>query len=398
MTAHTLGVEFQDRRPRSVVWLLPLVACAIAVFALSALVYYHVRQDAMGEARSTLQLAVVGVYRGIGFVPAFLFFLLTLTWGSIWFLTGRIERPGMRGLRLVGLTLALAILVNLRADGAAALPHSGAIGGFIASRMLHVFGYVVSTLVVAPAALAALLLATDFFFYRYFEELGAGKRRAVPATGSLDGERGVETAVTEHLKGLAQRPQATAEATAPAPDTVPYEPRRVRGDSARRWAEARERARAQAEDEEEVEAEVDRTAAEEPAWAGSPAAAPEPDAVLPARDDNEFGDGIELNTFDEGNASEAGAGDMADEEPVVPIPRPTETATQRRLFPEPVDEDLVRDAESLILESGRASASQLERRLRISYEHAMQLLSILAERGLIEIDAGAAQGRVIGDP
>jgi S-DNA-T family DNA segregation ATPase FtsK/SpoIIIE len=101
------------------------------------------------------------------------------------------------------------------------------------------------------------------------------------------------------------------------------------------------------------------------------------------------------------------AGDLAEEpeaaasaeveEPVVEIPRPEEDAPrQGSLFGlKRGDDPLVAEAIDLIQQSGRASASFLQRKLRVDFGTASQLLLILAERGVIELDADQSQGRLL---
>ena len=202
MTVNTLGGEVSGGRERPVAWLWPLVPTAIAAFALSALVAYHVRADGLGGDRSALQSFIVGLYEFVGFAPSFLFFLLVLSWSSIWLVTGRLERPGIIALRLGGLTLLLAIWVNLRVDPSVAMPHSGALGAWIGTRMVSVLGYFVSVMLVAPLTLAALLLATDYFFIRYFEGTVAPESPSEQDVAGDSTEGGVESDVTEHFKGL----------------------------------------------------------------------------------------------------------------------------------------------------------------------------------------------------
>ena len=128
-------------------------------------------------------------YEFVGFAPSFLFFLLVLSWSSIWLVTGKLERPGSILLRLCGLTLALAIWVNLRAEPGEVLPHAGALGAWIGGRMVSVLGYFLSVVIVAPVTFAALLLATDYFFIRYFESLGQRRTEAATATAPRGGQR-----------------------------------------------------------------------------------------------------------------------------------------------------------------------------------------------------------------
>ncbi len=96
-------------------------------------------------------------------------------------------------------------------------------------------------------------------------------------------------------------------------------------------------------------------------------------------------------------SAEVSAGEPDGAEPIVPIPRPAEPARQGRLFGAALPDELVREAAAVVISSRRASATHLQRRLRVDYDEAMALLRVLGEQGVIEIDAGATQGRVIAD-
>lgn len=502
MTQQTLGGDNPAERPRSPVWLVPLLPIALSVFCLSALVYVHLRPDVLESASSALQLLVVGIYKVVGFVPAFLFFLLTLAWGSIWFLTGEVRDPGRRFLRLLALTLALAILVNLRADGGPAPAHTGIIGAWIAERMP--FGFVLNTLIVAPLALGALILATDFFFFPYFEGLGAARRQA--GTQALMREDGVEAAVSDEFKALARtaapaEPRSEAEVLAAEPagpggaiddlagaieaaspvaepaegGSGGWRSRRERTREAEREAEmtaaaaaaasaamAEEQAEAPAEESANDPAEdpaEERTPANEPepvagveellgadlpvvagaarpadlvepddevivgeadlmaaledagesfpadeaaaAWGAAPVQVPEPDRRADEDPAGWLLGSAAASSEQEIESAEASAEVSAGEpdgaEPIVPIPRPAEPARQGRLFGAALPDELVREAAAVVISSRRASATHLQRRLRVDYDEAMALLRVLGEQGVIEIDAGATQGRVIAD-
>lgn len=570
MTVNTLGGDLASGRTRAAAWLPPLVPIAIATFALSALVSYHLRTDGGSESRSLLQWAIIGIYEFFGFVPSFLFFLLVLSWSSIWFVTGKLERPVALLVRLLGLTLALAIWVNLRADTGESLPHSGALGAWIGGRMVSALGTVLSTLLVAPLTLVSLLLATDYFFISYFEGLGA---RNADKDGR-SGESGVEADVTEQFKSLARvfAPARSASSVAPAPapaqaplgdlvaiddletavaeleraseglttvgqraavrapsaadevaeDEVDVPPRRLSYFERRQLAAAREAAaaepapaesgepagdaavqalvetpapaetladRSEVEDEfaiaasaldgpapagrlaplaEDVEQdpvageapideivpaaanetegededddatveivgfaesdteddeagadEADDDAAAEPGALSS--AAPERAASASAVGDADDGDGddsegvasgedleaesaveiarnasaVPVAADDAPAAGDEGAdeGDRADE-PLVAIPRPAEGVRQQRLFLSGLDEALVREAIDIVQSTRRASATLLQRRLRIDYEQAREVLAVLAHRGVVELADDGSQGRV----
>ena len=53
--------------------------------------------------------------------------------------------------------------------------------------MVSVLGYFLSVVIVAPVTFAALLLATDYFFIRYFESLGQRRTEVATATASRSG-------------------------------------------------------------------------------------------------------------------------------------------------------------------------------------------------------------------
>ncbi|GDY03799.1 hypothetical protein LBMAG49_31280 [Planctomycetota bacterium] len=209
MIERTIGAEVHSGAQRGKSWLWPLLPIAASMFALAALVTYQLHAGEQ-EPESFLQRLVVGIYQFIGFVPSFFFFLLVISWSSIWFFTGRLERPRTRLGRLLALTLALAVWVNLQPSGSEPSLAAGVLGYYIGTSMVNMLGYFLSVLLVAPMALATLLLATDFFFYRYFEGVHARlDNLGEPTSG------GVELQVTEHLKGLS-REFVPALSTSPA--------------------------------------------------------------------------------------------------------------------------------------------------------------------------------------
>ncbi len=596
MTVNTLGADMAGGKARSAEWLQPLVPIAIATFALSALVSYHLRADGGTESRSLLQQVIIGIYQFVGFVPSFLFFLLVLSWSTIWFVTGKLERPGARLLRLLGLTLSLAICANLWTRPGEVLPHSGALGAWLAGRMVSVLGAVLSTLLLVPLTFVSLLLATDTFFVSYFEGIGTA-RKPEPEDEEAGTDVGVEAEVAEHLKSLStvfsgprgaavlsrrsptaiaptlgdlvaiddleaavQSMEDAAEGRAAAPtanadDAEP--PRRLSYFERRQLAEARAAAAAAAagladagqddgvtEEEEgddegivvadaegladspavaaadeatasaesdpdasfaSATAELARRAAAaaiedldvaaapsdrgrlapvvaddasvDPASsAAEPVAVAAPsvdgaaavladegaddlaqdvvedadelegrdgddDATASASDDEhedadederaEAGERAERNRVDgddlavtDDDADDdadldallaAGADVQLDQvtipaaapaatplparsepvaEPVVAIPRPPEGVRQQRLFLNGLDEALVREATDLVQASRRASAAMLQRKLRIEFDQAVEVLALLAHRGVIDLADDGTQGRV----
>lgn len=113
-------------------------------------------------------------------------------------------------------------------------------------------------------------------------------------------------------------------------------------------------------------------------------------------------------------AAEAEREDLRDE-PVVSIPRPDPADVQKenaakedaqkepgqaavrqqRLFGAGLDEALVAEATETVTSWGRASATFLQRKLRIDYELACQLMVELGARGVVELEADASRGRVL---
>lgn len=508
--------------------LWPLLPAGLAVFGASALVHYHTHPDEISSPPSALQSLVIGVYSFLGFAPGFMFAVLVLSWGSVWFFTSRVERIGGRAVRLLAFTVALAVLINLRE--VTAQPHTGALGWWIAERLASLFGPTVSTILMAPLAVALLILATDGFFYRYFEGMmrpaDEPAAEALPAGWLGRPDVGVETEATEHLKSLATAAgpasfadvQAEVVASLQEPAVPPtfddaastdaVDP----GAAAPSWRRSSRRSRWHDEDPAASDAEpvppiealppppaVEAPSApahpvvtpaedeftvaaaslhEGPGAAGSPplpeAWTGDPDPVevpiqvprrgvlAPVVDD--FGvddvDDVANAVADQGPAPAAeppaglqdlsepiaGVGDVdadptppaadravtaadpaasaggtsgplatvgeteavvepgaglaeetaASGEPVVAIPRPSEGIRQQRLFVSATDSQLLEDAIELVTSSRRASASHLQRKLRIEYDQAMELLALLGRRGVIEIGDGETQGRVIG--
>lgn len=94
------------------------------------------------------------------------------------------------------------------------------------------------------------------------------------------------------------------------------------------------------------------------------------------------------------------------DEPLVAIPRPEAPVgrpshvepevRQQDLFAPQVDEALVQEAIDVVTGARRASVSFLQRKLRIDYDMAAQLLAELAARGVIALEGDATQGRVLG--
>lgn len=201
MSVNTLGVSYADGKSRGGAWLLPLVPIAISIFAISALVSYHLRASTI-TPRTIPQSVVIGVYEFLGWVPACMFFGLVFAWSSIWFVAGSIDRPAHKLLRVFGLTVALAVFGNLDASAA----HTGALGAWIGGGMSSVFGSFLSHLLMAPITFLALLFATDSFWMSYFERRVLERTRAelhAAAVGSAS-DHGVEPAVPEEFKQLAR--------------------------------------------------------------------------------------------------------------------------------------------------------------------------------------------------
>jgi len=62
-----------------------------------------------------------------------------------------------------------------------------------------------------------------------------------------------------------------------------------------------------------------------------------------------------------------------------------------------VDDDLFYDAADCVIRAGKASASLLQRRLRIGYARAARLLDLLEERGVVGPQDGARPRDVMID-
>jgi S-DNA-T family DNA segregation ATPase FtsK/SpoIIIE len=60
------------------------------------------------------------------------------------------------------------------------------------------------------------------------------------------------------------------------------------------------------------------------------------------------------------------------------------------------DDDLYEDAKAVVIESGRASTSYLQRRLRVGYSRAARLMDILEDRGVIGAADGSKARQILG--
>ncbi|MBK8974494.1 MAG: hypothetical protein IPM29_01070 [Planctomycetes bacterium] len=174
---------------------LPLVPAAVSCFLISALLWRQFMVDDPSAPRGsalgrTLAALVNAIYDWFGLASPFMAAVLTLAWSAIWYVSGRAERVGLRIARIALFALCLAILLGLETFGGAA-DAPGQVGRYFAARFAGAFGDGFAVLLLAPATLAALLLATDYFFYRSFEALGVrmhGARRSArqPVAPLLD--------------------------------------------------------------------------------------------------------------------------------------------------------------------------------------------------------------------
>ncbi|MGE0142010.1 MAG: DNA translocase FtsK [Planctomycetota bacterium] len=149
-------------------WFEPRVAVAGALalasaFFLAAATTLRLR----GIEAAGFPANLVGALQDwFGFEPSFMVAALTMVWCSVWFLTGRFDRPVARVVRILGLGFCLAVLVGLRGEGG-----GGEVGSALAARLVGVVPESVAVFVVALAVIASLLLATDFFFFQAFRRL-----------------------------------------------------------------------------------------------------------------------------------------------------------------------------------------------------------------------------------
>lgn len=213
----------ETQRPRSNRWLL--IPLCLAVLVCSSLFYYQFSSRGTAAPDGVFQGLVVWLYGLLGFPAAFSLSLLFVCWTSIWFFLGEAKEPLARTWRLLAFALALAVLSNLRQEpGVQPPPEAGDLGLYIALNLRSVFGVTFSTILMVPVTTAALLLATDFFFYRYFEGMqrpnaapgtkqpkpspsapGAAKGRlSQAAVGVVSDEEGVESEATEVLMSLSE--------------------------------------------------------------------------------------------------------------------------------------------------------------------------------------------------
>ncbi len=193
--------------------LWPWLPIGISTVSVSALLYYHFHQFEFTPT-APLQLAYAWIYRSFGLAPSFLFFLLVAAWSSVWLLTGELQRPVSRLLRITSMSVLVGIFLNLGEGGVSPGVHKGELGAWLAFGLWQWFGYVPSLVVVFAMTFASMLLATDFFFSDAFERL----RRTRAA------EAGVEDEVTERLRSIGGASPQPVASEAPSSAMTPHVP------------------------------------------------------------------------------------------------------------------------------------------------------------------------------
>ncbi|MBL8755555.1 MAG: hypothetical protein JNK15_19820 [Planctomycetes bacterium] len=195
MIVNTSG-SHQESPSRTVAQgLWPFVPIGIATVSLSALLYYHFHQLEFTPT-AALQHVYAWIYQSFGLAPSFLFFLLVLMWSTIWLLTGELQKPAGKLLRITAMAVLVGIFLNLGEGGVSPGLHKGALGAWLADGLVAAFGYVPSLVLVFAMTFASMLLATDFFFSDGFERLRQSRNESVF-------DIGVEDEVTERLRSLA---------------------------------------------------------------------------------------------------------------------------------------------------------------------------------------------------
>ncbi len=168
-----------------------LAAVALGVVLSVALLQYHFAYGGERTPTGVLQQLVVGLYSAIGFAPAVYLCVLLVVWGSVAFLTGRLRDP----MRRIAASLLFCFCLSLLTGALGG--NGGRFGAFGAERLTSVFGVPIVAGVLSLMALAALLLATDWFFLR-------GR---IHATGSVSlaepRERGVVPVEEDELAAIA---------------------------------------------------------------------------------------------------------------------------------------------------------------------------------------------------
>lgn len=407
-------------RPR-ITWAIPLLPVGLAVFLLYGLTHYHLQVQGTGVAtQGPFQGLVALVYDVLGFVPSFMVCLLVLVWSSIWFFSGNIRRPWGRVARILAFGLSLALVVSLSPESAEATHPGGFIGGFLATRLVSVFGYAASTLLAASVALASVLLATDFFFFRYFDSLSRDVHGVPQRPPKPSMEHGVEAEAVEQLRTLRfPEEEPSAAAASSGPITIEEDPldfayqetgTAVLDEPAPELEEAREpevqEPEAQElEADEPAEEEVEEEAEEEDTEAADEDLGEEVELEYEAesQEEEEEAEEDEEEEYEEEDEDEDEEEDEDEDEEedveaeVEEVEIEAEDAgRQGRLFdPEEIDPDLAMAALEVVLEARRASASLLQRRLGVSFGKAVELLDVLREQGMVDGEPGEATGRVL---
>jgi len=161
-------------------WFLVLTLGLVAagIFVASAVVHFHVALGGEGEPSGVLQSIVVSLYDGLGFVPTLYLSVLLALWAGIAFVSGKLGNPLRRIFAALLLTFCLSVLAAVVGG------QGGSIGTSAAARLCAVLGSTLTTAILAVMCFAALLLSTEWFFFRFFLRLSGAS--SVPSLVDID--------------------------------------------------------------------------------------------------------------------------------------------------------------------------------------------------------------------
>lgn len=378
---------------------------ALCLFLLTGVLTYSGLDDR--RPTTAAQHLVAWIYRTFGLAGTIFGLFLVILWAARVFLSGLVPRLGAKAIGVAGVVVSVCGLSGTVAYVAGGTVEAGQLGQAMAEGMVPLFSRSACVVIFTAMLVGALLLATNWFFLEEFRGLVSQPARGARFRLGAGRQGRAEAEVTSGEVGALVPPPASGlgrfeeqpgfEERQPETEEEPVE----------EFEEAALPAEAQTGDQPDLESDE----AEEPVrgqrllWlekTQEPVLVPrldrdggEPEEEVEYADPESLAavPEAEIETQPVKFAVPAGNGERAAGEAPVEIPRPDRAMTipvpdaaqveREEHAAGPSDPSLVDQAAPLIIQSGRASITLLQRTLQIRFSQASQLMEDLERAGVV---------------
>ena len=315
-----------------------------------------------------LQALVAGTYKLLGLSGALFGLILILIWSARWFLAGFITKPGLKALGIFGLILSGCGLsgVVAKASGGEA---GGILGTLMAERVGAILGTTFSLIVFSVLLVSSLLIATNWLFVDEFKEILAQAPKDKAFLNSPN-----PNVTIEEEKALAgpeinkEEPKEIKLEEKPPEKKIEFKPIKINLDKDLPWKE-KEIEETKNTEKKEIEREEEKPEQEK-----------EPLIVI---EDAKLKEKIVVKPL-------LPKPEKEEKEPAIEIPRPVkiepkkeEKEKEPRKEKSKIDTSLIDEAAKLVINSGRASITLIQRNLGISFSEASRLIDELENLGVV---------------